>query len=117
MEVRVSHYSTGTTELAIMTDARGPLRRRLDAAWHFTRHLAGMVIAMLAGMGLLGAAIGALGEPPGYANPLVEYGLMGVAMAVPMVGWMRFQGHPWVDGLEMTAAMLLPMLALALLAA
>ncbi len=110
----MDRHSTGTNEMAIAVDARRATRRRLAAASHFSRHLAEMVIAMLVGMGLLGVAIRALGTPPGYANPLVEYGLMGVAMAIPMVGWMRFRGHGWADCLEMTMAMLLPMLALAL---
>ena len=66
---------------------------------------------MMAGMAVLGVAIWALGEPPGYANLLVRYGLMGAFMAAPMVAWMRFRGHPWRDGGEMTAAMLVPMLA------
>ncbi len=69
---------------------------------------------MFVGMGLLGAATAVLGEPPGYANSLVKYGLMAVAMTLPMVGWMRFRGHAWADCLEMTAAMAVPMLALAL---
>lgn len=66
----------------------------------------------MAGMAALGAALGALGEPPGYASPFVEYGLMGASMCAPMVAWMRYRGHSWSDGLEMTAAMLVPMLAL-----
>ena len=69
---------------------------------------------MLAGMALLGVAIGALGEPAGYSNPLVEYGLMGASMSTPMVAWMRYRGHSWSDGLEMTLAMLVPILALVL---
>ncbi len=87
---------------------------RLGAGWRFTRHLLEMVAAMIAGMAVLSVAIWALGEPPGYANPLVEYGLMGVFMSAPMVAWMRHRGHSWSDGLEMTAAMLGPMLALVL---
>lgn len=78
------------------------------------RHLLEMVLAMMAGMAFLGAALAVLGEPPGYANLLVEYGLMGAFMAAPMVAWMRYRGHPWRDGGEMTAAMVVPMLALAL---
>lgn len=82
-------------------------------AWRrFTRHLLEMIVAMVAGMAVLGLAIETLGEPPGYANPLVEYGLMGAAMSAPMVAWMRHRGHSWTDGAEMTAAMLLPMFAL-----
>ena len=87
-------------------------RRCLGAGWRFTRHLLEMVVAMIAGMAVLGVAIGVLGEPPGYANPLVRYGLMGAFMSAPMVAWMRHRGHSWSDGLEMTLAMLFPMLAL-----
>jgi hypothetical protein len=32
-------------------------------------------------------------------------------MAAPMVAWMRYRGHYWSDGGEMTAAMLVPMIA------
>lgn len=87
-------------------------RLRLGTAWQFTRHLLEMVVAMMVGMAALGAALGVLGEPPGYADPLVEYGLMGASMSAPMVAWMRYRGQSWSDGLEMTAAMLVPMLAL-----
>jgi flagellar biosynthetic protein FliP len=52
--------------------------------------------------------LGALREPPGYAHPLVEHGLMGASMSAPMVAWMRHRGHSWSDGMEMTAAMLVP---------
>jgi hypothetical protein len=87
---------------------------RLGAVWRFTRHLLEMIVAMMAGMAVLGVTLGVLGEPPGYANVLVEYGLMGTAMATPMVAWMRYRGHTWWDGLEMTVAMLVPMFALVL---
>lgn len=99
---------------AVAPEAGGQFRRYLGAAWHFTRHLLEMVVAMIAGMAVLGVAIGVLGEPPGYANPLVEYGLMGAFMSAPMVAWMRHRGHTWSDGLEMTVAMLVPMFALVL---
>ena len=72
---------------------------------------------MVAQMAVLDSAIWALGEPPGYSNALVEYGLMGASMSAPMVAWMRYRGHSWSDGLEMTATRLLPMLALVLPAA
>jgi hypothetical protein len=115
--------STETATLAGMGEAAGlagaappvagwRVRSRLVSGWRFTRHFLEMVLAMLAGMAALGAAIWALGEPPGYANPLVEYGLMGAFMSAPMVAWMRYRGHAWSDGGEMTAAMLLPMFAL-----
>jgi flagellar biosynthetic protein FliP len=87
---------------------------RLRVVWRFTRHLLEMVIAMVSGMAVLGAAIAALGEPPGYSNLFVEYGMMVVSMSAPMVAWMRYRGHSWLDGLEMTAAMLFPTFALVL---
>lgn len=99
---------------AVAPKAGGWVRRHLSAGWHFTRHLVEMVIAMIAGMMVLGIAIEMLGEPPGYANLFVEYGAMGVSMSVPMVAWMRYRGHSWSDGLEMTVAMLVPMFALVL---
>jgi hypothetical protein len=86
-------------------------RRRLCQGWRLTRHLLEMITAMIVGMMIFGAAVGALGEPPGYSNLLVEYGFMGASMSVSMVAWMRFRGHTWSDGLEMTAAMLVPMFA------
>jgi hypothetical protein len=91
-------------------ETRGRVRARLVSGWRFTRHLLEMVVAMMAGMAVLGVALAALGEPPGYANLLVRYGAMGAFMAVPMVAWMFYRGHSWRDGGEMTAAMLVPML-------
>jgi hypothetical protein len=107
--------NTESTETA-SPQAGGRVRRRLNlgAGWRFARHLLEMVVAMMAGMAVLGVAIGLLGEPPGYSNPLVEYGLMGASMVAPMVAWMRYRGHSWSDGLEMTVAMLAPMFALVL---
>ena len=91
-------------------EANRRVRARLVTGWRFTRHLLEMVVAMMIGMGMFGLALAAMGEPPGYANLLVRYGVMGAFMAAPMVAWMRYRGHSWSDGLEMTAAMLVPML-------
>jgi hypothetical protein len=90
----------------------GRARRYLVQGWRFARHLLEMLVAMMVGMAVLGVALAVLGEPPGYANLLLRYGLMGAFMAAPMVGWMRYRGHSWSDGGEMTAAMLVPMFAL-----
>jgi hypothetical protein len=99
--------STNTAPSATARRAGG----RLAMGWHFVRHLLEMVLAMMVGMGFFGLALWVFGEPPGYSNLLVEYGLMGAFMAATMVGWMRFRGHSWRDGGEMSAAMLVPMLA------
>ena len=90
----------------------GRARRRLVSGWRFARHLLEMVVAMMIGMGALGVVLATLGEPPGYANLFLHYGLMGAFMSLPMVAWMRCRGHSWLDGGEMTVAMLLPMFAL-----
>jgi hypothetical protein len=89
-------------------------RSRLATGWRFVRHLLEMVVAMMIGMGLFGLALALVGESPGYANLLVRYGAMGAFMAAPMVAWMRYRGHSWTDGMEMTAAMLVPMFSLVL---
>jgi hypothetical protein len=99
---------------AVPAETGGWIRHHLGAAWSFTRHLLEMVVAMMAGMVVLGVALEVLGEPPGYGNALLKYGLMGAFMSAPMVAWMRYRGHVWSDGLEMTAAMLAPMFALVL---
>ncbi|SHN38452.1 hypothetical protein [Cryptosporangium aurantiacum] len=78
----------------------------------FLRHLGEMLLAMFVGMAVLGIGLMVAGEPPGYDRPLVTYTAMGVAMAVPMVGWMRYRGHSWSEGGQMTAAMLVPMFVL-----
>ena len=98
---------------AVPPDRRSRFRDRA-AWWRYTLHLAEMVVAMLAGMAVLGAADAALGALPGSDRPLIQYAWMGVFMAAPMVAWMRRRGHTWADGAEMTAAMLVPMFALVL---
>jgi hypothetical protein len=98
----------------VSPETGGQVLRYVVAGWHFTRHLLEMVVAMMAGMMVLGVAVGILGEPSGEVNLLVEYGVMGVFMSAPMVAWMRYRGHTWSDGLEMTGAMLIPMFALVL---
>lgn len=105
-----------TSEAARMSGATPPeavgrVRGRLLSTWRFTRHLLEMLLAMFAGMGVFYLVIWVVGEPPGYSNLLVEYGLMGASMSAAMVAWMRFRGHSWFDGLEMSAAMLAPMFA------
>jgi hypothetical protein len=92
---------------------------------HFLRHFVEMVVAMMLGMCVLGAAFGAfhqLAFGSGYAAAWRDHvGLAALAMAfnmtVPMVLWMRYRGHNWERGGEMAAAMNLPLLpALALYA-
>ena len=107
--------AAGPTGSALRTGGEQTRRRLRDrAGWRFTRHLLEMLAGMGIGMGVLGLAIWLFGEPLGFDNLIVYYGTMGVFMAVPMVAWMCYRGHSWRDGEEMTAAMLVPMFALAL---
>jgi hypothetical protein len=89
----------------------GPVRR-------FARHFLEMVLVMMVGMMVLGAAFGALHVllfGSGFAEAWRDHvGLAAFAMAfnmtVPMVLWMRYRGHSWERGCEMAAAMNLPVL-------
>ena len=92
---------------------------------HFARHYVEMVIAMFAGMVVLGLPAGwglsALGTSWGDLHtdaPAAMFGLMAITMIVPMVAWMRFRGHGWRANGEMSLSMVLPTLgAIALLSA
>ncbi len=74
---------------------------------NFIRHYVEMVIAMLAGMAVLGMPLAAL------HTDSTELELLGMAfsMTVPMVAWMRYRGHGWAPAADMTAAMFLPSFA------
>jgi hypothetical protein len=84
-----------------------PTHSRGRAAWHFTRHYVEMVVAMLAGMFVLGP-VEDLVWPA--ATPGADIGVMIMAtnMAIGMGAWMRFRGHSWRGIAEMSAAMYVP---------
>jgi hypothetical protein len=89
----------------------------------FLRHLLEMIVVMMLGMWVLGAAFGALHVllfGSGYANAWRDHlGLAAFAMAfnmtLPMVVWMRYRGHSWERSGEMAVAMNLPLLPLLVL--
>ena len=94
-------------------------RRRLGAsAGHFIRHYIEMVVAMFAGMVVLGAPAGwalqafgsSTSELTDTAPALMLLG-MAVTMTLPMVAWMRYRGHGWRANTEMAASMVLPTFA------
>ena len=73
----------------------------------FLRHYVEMLIAMFAGMLVLGGLASALfGADDWAAEPLLLG--MAVSMSAPMVAWMRYRGHGWAPCWEMTAAMFVP---------
>ena len=82
---------------------------------HFIRHYVEMLVAMFAGMVVLGGpamlALGAAGvtsaELRGEAPAALLLG-MGITMTVPMIAWMRHRGHGWRPSNEMGASMMIP---------
>jgi hypothetical protein len=83
-------------------------------AWHYVE----MIIAMFAGMFVLGLPVAAalelagsgLGELEGSAPAVYLLG-MGISMTGGMVGWMRYRGHGWRPLSEMAGAMMAPTFA------
>ena len=85
--------------------------------FHFIRHYVEMVIAMFAGMVVLGGGfsllLAAAGVDGGWRDDAPALLLLGMAftMTVPMVAWMRRRGHGWAPAWEMTASMVVPTFA------
>lgn len=83
----------------------------------FARHYVEMILAMLAGMVVLGAALRGV-----LALADVEYGMarhpelvtleMALTMSAGMAFWMRRRGHDWPGIGEMCGAMFVPALVL-----
>ncbi|MFI7576652.1 hypothetical protein [Micromonospora sp. NPDC049497] len=103
------------TELTSPTTRTRPERPAQRARrWALTRHLLEMVLAMVAGMLLLGPARGALAGSLGLgpAAPGPAALLMATDMSIGMAVWMWYRGHSWPAIGEMTAAMYAPVLLL-----
>lgn len=84
-------------------------------AIRFVRHLSEMVVAMMLGMFAFGAALAAAGTDLvdfRLSHPELSLTFMATAMTVPMIAWMRYRGHAWSSGGEMTAAMFVPVAVL-----
>jgi hypothetical protein len=95
-------------DAAAMLKISPPTRR-------FIRHYVEMVIAMFAGMIVLGIPGEAALRAAGYSSsdlqadaPAVALLAMAIIMTVPMVAWMRRMGHGWRPCNEMAAGMFLP---------
>jgi hypothetical protein len=85
------------------------------SAWRFTRHYIEMVIAMFAGMIILGLPIEGALRAMGTSSSAIEDSApammlleMATIMTIPMVAWMRHHGHGWRPCNEMAASMFLP---------
>jgi flagellar biosynthetic protein FliP len=92
-----------------------PTTARRSSVRPLVRHYLEMVVAMFAGMLVLGALRSALGLTVAFAtHPGTSYVLMATDMALGMAAWMRFRGHGWGCTVEMCAAMYVPALLLPL---
>lgn len=83
---------------------------------HFARHYLEMVVAMVVGMVVLGAAVRGVLAVTGLEYSEARYPVlasleMAFNMSVGMVVWMRRRGHAWPGTLEMSAAMFAPTVA------
>lgn len=101
------HHSTATS----------PSRSGDGAALgRFAVHYFEMVLAMVAGMVILGPLESLSLEAAGRSSVLDNSGVTAMVMAtnmtVAMAAWMRFRGHGRAPILEMSAAMYLPFLVL-----
>jgi cytochrome bd-type quinol oxidase subunit 2 len=87
---------------------------------HFIRHYVEMLVAMFAGMVVLGGpamlTLGAAGVTSAELRSDAPAALllgMGITMTVPMVAWMRHRGHGWQPSNEMGASMMIPTVGVA----
>jgi hypothetical protein len=81
----------------------------------FLRHYLEMIVAMLVGMVVVGAAVRGVLALAGASFPdAPELTALEMAfdMSVGMVVWMRYRGHGWASSLEMAGAMFAPIVAL-----
>jgi hypothetical protein len=82
---------------------------------HLIRHYAEMVVAMFAGMAVLGlpfgwglGAVGSSWHELTDTAPALMFLAMATTMTVPMVGWMAYRGHDRRANAEMSASMFVP---------
>jgi flagellar biosynthetic protein FliP len=103
-------FNTDSTLHPHTAHAATARRRSPWRAWSF--HLAEMMIAMIAGMAVLGGALEGLvslaGASVSDAPAAVMASIMAFNMTAPMVWWMRFRGHPARHNAEMAASMVVP---------
>ena len=102
-------FNTDST-LAQPTTAAPARRRSPWRAWSF--HLVEMMIAMFAGMVVLGGALeGALslaGASLSGASAAVMASVMAFNMTAPMAWWMHYRGHGVRHNVEMAGSMIVP---------
>ena len=105
--------SRAPTICAMTTEIDSPSHQHTQAhsrgrrVRHFVQHYLEMVVAMLAGMFVLGPLEHVV-WPALTARPDVGVLVMATNMTIGMGAWMRFRGHSWRGIAEMSAAMYVP---------
>ena len=103
-------FNTDSTLHRHTADAATARRRSPWRAWSF--HLAEMMIAMIAGMVVLGGALEGVLSMSGAslddASANVMAGIMAFNMTAPMVWWMHYRGHGARHNVEMAGSMIVP---------
>ncbi|MGH3910006.1 MAG: hypothetical protein ACRDRM_04160 [Pseudonocardiaceae bacterium] len=93
-----------------------PATPRREQLLRFIRHFLEMVVAMVAGMMVLGPARTLIVAPLGWSDlfdrPELHALAMAADMTVAMALWMRYRGHSWISIAEMATAMVLPFVIL-----
>ena len=77
----------------------------------FARHYIEMVVAMFAGMAILGLPAGRAMDAVGATSDAFMFLSMAATMTAGMVAWMIHRGHGRRANLEMSAAMFVPAFA------
>lgn len=98
------------------------IHRAVPATFHraqshrFILHFLEMVVAMAAGMVVLGPIrtliVAHLGWSDLFDRPELHAVAMAADMTIAMSLWMRYRGHSWISIAEMAAAMVLPFVVL-----
>lgn len=102
----------GVIVMTTMTTMSEPTRHtaRHNLVWHFVE----MVLAMIAGMAVLGVAVQVICAALGHSGFFTDHvglraPLMAMNMTIGMAVWMLHRGHGWAAIAEMSAAMFVPL--------
>jgi hypothetical protein len=108
-----------SVEVPPMHATSRPAGGRAAGAARFGLHFLELVLAMVAGMAVLGMIFGGVVAAFGldYAEERVRLPelfalVMAINMTAGMAAWMRYRGHDWRSIAEMSGALVLPVLAL-----
>ena len=109
--------ATSTTSIRSLQPVETGRPASAHGARHFLRHLGEMLLAMVAGMMVLGALdrgiLAAAGTSASHVRdtaPELVALVMAFNMSAGMTVWMRHRGHSWAPVAEMAGAMFVPAL-------